>query len=70
MISMRYDLDAPLAFGRYKGRTVEDVLDDDPDCLLWVLENVEQFEVVTAPPVVSFRLGCSLSGSTVFGGLI
>lgn len=41
---MTYDLDTPLGFGKYKGRTVEDVLDEDPHYLLWALENVEQFD--------------------------
>jgi hypothetical protein len=39
-----YDLDTPLGFGKYKGRTVEDVLEEDPHYLLWALENVEQFD--------------------------
>jgi uncharacterized protein (DUF3820 family) len=42
---MVYDLDTPLAFGKYKGRTVEDVLQCDPAYLLWAMENVDQFEV-------------------------
>ncbi|HEX4112735.1 MAG TPA: hypothetical protein VH020_09390 [Stellaceae bacterium] len=42
---MTYDLDTVLDFGRYKGRTVEDVLADDPRYLLWAMENVERFEV-------------------------
>jgi uncharacterized protein (DUF3820 family) len=40
-----YDLDTPLAFGKYRGRTVEDVLAEDPAYLLWAMETVEQFEV-------------------------
>lgn len=40
-----YDLDTPLAFGKYRGRTVEDVLEEDAGYLMWALENVEQFEV-------------------------
>jgi hypothetical protein len=40
-----YDLDTPLQFGKYRGTTVEDVLDSDPAYLLWCLENVERFEV-------------------------
>ncbi len=42
---MIYDLDTPLAFGKYKGQPVEDVLNDDPGYLLWLLENVESFTV-------------------------
>ena len=43
-----YDLDTPLAFGKYKGRTVEDVLEEDPAYLLWAAENVESFDVDAA----------------------
>lgn len=43
-----YDLDDPLRFGKFKGRTVEDILDEAPEYLLWCLENVEQFEVDAA----------------------
>lgn len=42
---MIYDLDTKLRFGKYKGYTVEDVLEKDPEYLLWLLENVEHFEV-------------------------
>jgi len=43
-----YDLDSILDFGKYKGRTVEDVLDEDPRYLLWALESVERFETDAA----------------------
>lgn len=43
-----YDLDTVLDFGKHKGLTVEDVLNDDPRYLLWALENVERFEVDNA----------------------
>lgn len=42
---MVYDLDTALDFGKHRGRTVEDLLGDDPRYLLWALENVERFEV-------------------------
>lgn len=42
---MIYDLDTELRFGKYKGHTVEDVLARDPEYLLWLLENVDRFEV-------------------------
>ena len=41
---MTYDLDTPLDFGKYRGKTVEDVMDEDAGYLLWALENVERFE--------------------------
>lgn len=40
---MLYDLDTPLDFGKHKGRTVEDVLAEEPAYLMWALENVERF---------------------------
>jgi hypothetical protein len=42
---MMYDLDTKLGFGKYKGLTVEQILEHDPSYLLWLLENVERFEV-------------------------
>lgn len=42
---MIYDLDTELNFGKYKGHTVEDILTRDPEYLLWLLENVDRFEV-------------------------
>lgn len=42
---MIYDLDTKLNFGKFKGRTVEEVLLAEPSYLLWLLENVERFEV-------------------------
>lgn len=40
-----YDLDSLLKFGKYKGKVLEDVLNDDPEYLAWCLENIEWFEV-------------------------
>lgn len=45
---MKYDLDIAMQFGKHKGRSVEDVLADDPQYLLWALENVDSFEVDAA----------------------
>lgn len=42
---MTYDLDDCLPFGKHQGRLIEDVLDEDPNYLLWCLENVDDFEV-------------------------
>ncbi len=44
---MAYDLDTQLDFGKFKGRTIEDILEEDggPGYLLWALETVERFEV-------------------------
>ena len=42
---MIYDLDDALQFGKHRGRTVEDVLEEDPGWLLWALENTDRFEV-------------------------
>jgi hypothetical protein len=45
---MLYDLDTEIDFGKYKGRTVEDVLNEDAKYLLWAMENVDRFEVDAA----------------------
>lgn len=42
------DLDSVLRFGKHRGRTIEDVLEDDPRWLLWASENVDDFELDTA----------------------
>jgi hypothetical protein len=42
---MIYDLDTPLLFGKHRGRTVEELLDEAPGYLVWALENVDDFEV-------------------------
>ncbi len=42
---MTYDLDSKLPFKKYPGRTVEEILEEDPRYLLWLLENVDSFEV-------------------------
>lgn len=38
----------PLTFGKYKGKTPEDlVLYDDPDYVVWLFENVKDKKVVS-----------------------
>mgnify|MGYP001172853709 CR=1 FL=1 len=39
------DKRAVLAFGKYKGETIQDVLDNDPQYLVWLHENSEHFEL-------------------------
>jgi uncharacterized protein (DUF3820 family) len=41
---MKYDLDDTIPFGKYSGRLVEDVLTEDPQYLLWLLENTDRFQ--------------------------
>jgi hypothetical protein len=38
-----YDLDDELNFGKYKdsGKTVEDIIEEDPDYIRWCIENIE-----------------------------
>jgi hypothetical protein len=45
---MLYDLDTKLDFGKYKSYTVEQILEQDPSYLLWLIENVDRFEVDAA----------------------
>ena len=45
---MMYDLDTVLDFGKHQGRTVEELLNERPRYLFWLLENVEDFEVDAA----------------------
>lgn len=45
---MMYDLDDELSFGKYKGKTVEEVLEEDPHYLKWAMENVASFVVDNA----------------------
>ena len=42
---MMYKLDTILPFGKYKGKTVEQVLEIDPTYIRWCLENIEAFEM-------------------------
>ena len=38
---MIYDMDDDMPFGKYKGHTIEDILIDDPDYMVWVAENTD-----------------------------
>jgi len=42
---MMYDLDTRLDFGKYRGQTVEAIIESDARYLVWCLEEVERFEV-------------------------
>ena len=42
---MDLDLDHKLTFGKHKGKTIEDVLEDDPRYLRWCMENIDDFEL-------------------------
>lgn len=34
-----------LTFGKYKGKKIEDVIEEDPKYLLWAHENIEWFQL-------------------------
>ncbi len=41
----KLSLEHEFTFGKYKGQQVEDVVDDDPSYIRWLLENTQhQFE--------------------------
>lgn len=40
-----YAEDDFLDFGKYKGMTIKEVIDDDPEYLVWCLDNVNFFDV-------------------------
>jgi len=40
-----FTLNKALTFGKYKGKTVEEVITLDPDYLLWARKNIEWFEI-------------------------
>lgn len=37
--SLTYSLEDTFPFGKYKGEQIEDVIEDDPSYLEWVVEN-------------------------------
>lgn len=39
------DLDDELPFGKYKGRPLRDVIEDDPGWIQWAIENISTFAV-------------------------
>ena len=41
------ELSEKLTFGKYKGKTVADVLVEDPSYIVWAHENVDFFKVST-----------------------
>jgi hypothetical protein len=41
-----YDLDTVIDFGkRFRGKTIDHILDTDPTYIRWALENVEHFSL-------------------------
>lgn len=38
---MELDLDSILSFGKYKGYQLEDVIEDDPNYIKWLIENTQ-----------------------------
>ncbi len=40
-----YSLKAPLNFGKYKGDTVQEIINNDPDYLAWAIDEIEGFEL-------------------------
>jgi len=53
----------PLPFGKHRGKTVRDVIDQDPTYLEWALLNVEGFELTDD---AGKRLDLELSWQEVF----
>jgi hypothetical protein len=41
-----YELNTPLQFGAYRGQELESVIRVQPDYVIWLLDNVERFEMV------------------------
>jgi uncharacterized protein (DUF3820 family) len=39
-------LDTCLEFGKYQGEVVQDILDDDPDYIQWLIDNFDVDEEV------------------------
>lgn len=42
---MIYKLNTKLTFGKHKGKTVKQILDDAPTYIRWCLENINSFEM-------------------------
>lgn len=40
-----FSLEDKLTFGKHKGETIQFVIDEDPEYLGWVLENIEWFKL-------------------------
>jgi hypothetical protein len=45
MKTKEFSLSDKLTFGKYKGYTIEDVLEDDPNYLEWAIDEIEWFEL-------------------------
>lgn len=40
-----YQLTTKLSFGKYQGKTLHRVIKQDPDYVLWALDNVDSFDI-------------------------
>lgn len=40
-----FKLKDKLTFGKYKGQSVDEVIDNDPDYLVWAVEEIDWFEL-------------------------
>lgn len=41
-----YGLETELKFGaKHRGETIEEIIEDDPDYLLWAIDTIEWFEL-------------------------
>ncbi len=40
-----FKLDSNLTFGKYKGKTIQDVINDDPDYIAWAADTIEWFDL-------------------------
>jgi hypothetical protein len=45
MTAKLHKLDTIMTFGQYKGMTVAEVLEEDPQYLKWAYENIEWFDL-------------------------
>jgi hypothetical protein len=39
-------LDDEMPFGKYRGKLLRDVIDSDPEWVLWAMENISTFEIM------------------------
>jgi len=42
-----YNLEDTITFGKYRGRTIEDIIDEDCEYIVWCLENIKWFVLST-----------------------
>lgn len=40
---MVYSLDDVIDFGKYKNKTIREIIDDDPDYIEWALDETDNF---------------------------